>query len=320
MKALAVALLVLVVVASARTEEAKLLRQWVDFQSAYNKAYSSQDEADRRYEVFKQNVARAEALNAEGSGATFGVTKFMDLSPEEFKEQMGLKPVQKLQFPQAPASTLKVVPDSWDWREQKKVQSIKDQGQCGSCWAFSTAGVVESAWAIAGHDLPYLAEQELVDCDKADQGCNGGDMEVAYQYVMKNGLVSGKDYKYTGSDGSCKASKYTMVAKISNWTAIADDADEIAKQCYENGPISIGINANRMQYYSGGIDNPSKSSCNPKDLDHGVIIVGFGVSSGKKFWIIRNSWGDWGEKGYYRIVRGSDACGCESYTSRPIVA
>jgi len=192
------------------------------------------------------------------------------------------------------------------------VNPVKNQQQCGSCWAFATVANIEGAGFVENKKLLSLSEQELVDCDKVDQGCQGGLPSNAYKDMIKNnlGLELEADYPYTQKGSTCKASQPKEKAFIKDWVQISTDEDQIAAALMKYGPLAIGINAGPMQWYRGGVANPWSFLCNPKSLDHGVAIVGFGVDSGKKYWTIRNSWGaTWGEKGYYRIIRGVGKCG-----------
>jgi len=190
---------------------------------------------------------------------------------------------------------------------------VKNQEQCGSCWAFATVANIEGAGFVANKKLLSLSEQELVDCDKtSDSGCQGGLPQNAYVDMIKNklGLESESAYPYVARDGSCKAKASAEQAFISGWKSISTDEDQIAASLTHYGPLAIGINAGLMQMYQGGVAHPSKAACDPTQLDHGVAIVAFGVDKGTKYWTIRNSWGpDWGENGYYRIIRGVGACG-----------
>ena len=185
-----------------------------------------------------------------------------------------------------------------------------------SCWSFGTTGDIEGTWFLAGNKLTSLSEQELVSCDKTDAGCGGGLQETAFAWVIKKGGLTGEaDYPYVSGGGNvptCKTHKESLVkAKISSWYRVSGSAageSAIEEQLAKVGPITIGINATPMQDYTGGIDDPK--NCDPQSLDHAVLIVGYGEEKGTKYWKIKNSWAtSWGEKGYYRIVRGQDKCG-----------
>jgi len=197
---------------------------------------------------------------------------------------------------------------------------VKNQEQCGSCWAFATVANIEGAGFVSTGKLVSLSEQELVDCDNAtgDQGCNGGLPTNAFKDMIQNkfGLELEKAYPYEAEAGKCRASASEERSFIGGWKAISTDEDQIAAALMQYGPLAIGINAGPMQFYGGGISKQNETTCDPKGLDHGVAIVGFGVQDGTKYWTIRNSWGEtWGEKGYYRIVRGTGACGLNTMVS-----
>jgi len=293
------------------------------FVTQYNKSYLSTEEKAYRLKTFKHNLANIEYYNSLDTGAQYGVTEFADMSQEEFAQKMltlhhdhshGNFPVA------APVTT--APPASVDWVAKGAVTPVKNQGQCGSCWAFSTTGSVEGQWFLKKGTLPNLSEQNLVDCDtKEDQGCSGGLPSNAYQYIISNGGIDTEaSYPYKAADGTCHYSKANIGAQISNWTAISTDETQIAAYLAANGPLSIGINAGWMQLYTGGVSDPL--FCNPTKLDHGVLITGYGVdaSSGKPYWTIKNSWGPaWGEKGYYRIVRGKGKCGLNTMVTSALV-
>jgi len=318
--------------------------QWAAYKARFNKVYDEAEEP-RRLQIFIDNLKAATVENTKQGADTHGMTKFADLSPEEFKARFlrRLAPVNAsapftafdpsactscVRFP-AMRELLASPPTDFDWTTQGAVTPVKDQGQCGSCWSFGTTGDVEGTHFLAGNDLVSLSEQQLVSCDRIDEGCNGGLQEDAFKYVIKNGLTTEKNYPYTaghGRAGSCDSSKTTPVAaSISSWVQVSKsgvgktpDEDAIQTALLASGPITIGINASPMQLYRKGIDNPSR--CSAAALDHAVLIVGYGVENGQKYWKIKNSWAtDWGEDGYYRIVRGTNMCGVASDAVHSVV-
>jgi cathepsin F len=174
--------------------------------------------------------------------------------------------------------------------------------------------VIEGAWVLAGHKLVSLSEQQLIDCDKKDSACNGGDQTIALSYVMRNGGIEGEsDYKkYSHKKHKCTFDKKKVEAKIKSWKQMSKNEPTLASQVATVGPVTIGINADNMQLYQRGVASPSKKRCKQSinALDHAVLIVGFDRSATKPYWIIKNSWGtDWGEKGYYRAEFGKGICG-----------
>lgn len=302
------------------------------FKKDFNKTYETVREESFRLSVFVQNLKRAEDFNSDPNDkAEYGVTKFMDLTEKEFKAMLGYEKshVMADALPKWDGKTcysckkfpnLADIPASLDWTRLGAVNPIKDQGQCGSCWAFSTVVGVEGAWFMAGNDLASLSEEEIVQCDNADgnQGCNGGEMTLAFQWVMKHGLNSERAYPYTsgtGTTGRCDSAKeQKSVANIDGAYYISSrdqkDVNEtfIINALAQVGPLSIGINANHLQTYVKGVLSPSVCL---QRLDHGVAMVGYGVDRDNTYyWKVRNSWGkSWGEEGYFRISRGDNTCG-----------
>jgi len=320
----------LVAISFALPTEHEALELFKEFQLKFDRTYFSEKEANLRFKIFQESLKRVEKLNAESTGATYGITKFSDMTPEEFEEKMLTRPrgrsyldLQKADLNSCAAKTrfgqehcaLASNTSSWDWRTKGAVTGVKDQGQCGSCWSFGATGDLEGSWFLAGHPLIPLSEQQLVSCDKTDSACNGGLQENAFTYIIINGgIQSEADYPYTSGSGkvpACKVDSSKFVANMTAWAQVSSSpAGEvnIASYLVANGPVTIGINANPMQDYTGGIDNPS--SCSAFNLNHAVLIVGYGTEGGVDYWLIKNSWGTgWGESGYYRIVRGVDKCG-----------
>jgi len=325
---LVLALLVLVSIALAKDHKhGSKFNSWM---KKYEKSYSS-EEYTLRQKIFKDNVERVEELNEKSDSATFKINKFGDLTAEEFRKYyLGTKPFKPdpkwPMMKELPNSQLAAIPTSWDWTTQGKVTPVKNQGMCGSCWAFSTTGNVESQWAIAGNTLTGLSEQQLVDCDhhcmsyegedSCDAGCEGGLMPNAFMYIIGNkGIGTEQDYPYAGVDQNC-AKNYTDGAQITSWTMIPSNETQMAAFLYKTGPLSIAVDAELWQFYFEGIfDFPWCGTT----LDHGVLIVAYGegenfIGEETDFWKIKNSWGaDWGENGYIRVERNENECGVDLF-------
>ena len=214
--------------------------------------------------------------------------------------------------------------DRIDWRDSFKVSPVKNQGSCGSCWAFSSVGAVESAWAIKYNTLYNLSEQELIDCSSKNHGCEGGSMDLAFQYIINNGSCSNISYPYIGRDNQCNNTCKSLV-KISNYSDIIPNSEVMLKYAVQRKPVSVAIQANKrsFQMYKSGIY--SDPDCGFQ-LDHGVLLVGYGYDEDydMDYWIIKNSWSDsWGEDGYIRIQRNIDdsrgLCGIAMDPSVPII-
>jgi len=321
--------LVFLIAFAVCVEESQILEQFKKFMVDFNKDYDSQSELRIRLNNFKSNLQIIEDLNAESASATFGITKFADMTPQEFKATyLGTK-IPNWRDPTWPVAApysddfIKAMPTAFDWRSKGAVTPVKNQGQCGSCWAFSSTGNMEGIWNISGNPLVGLSEQNLVDCDHhcmqyegesvCDAGCDGGLMPNAFQYVIGNGGIDTENsYGYQGEDGSCHFKSANIGAKFSNWNMVSGNETQMAAYLFANGPISIAVDAEEWQFYIGGVfDFPW---CG-ESLDHGVLIVGYGVETDwfdepLDFWVIKNSWGgDWGEDGYIRLERGNSECG-----------
>uniref|UniRef100_A0A3B5M2L1 Uncharacterized protein n=1 Tax=Xiphophorus couchianus TaxID=32473 RepID=A0A3B5M2L1_9TELE len=285
----------------------------------------STTETDRRLRIFHENLKTAEKLQTLDQGsAEYGVTKFSDLTEEEFRSTY-LNPLLSqwtLHRPMKPAPTAKgPAPDSWDWRDHGAVSPVKNQGMCGSCWAFSVTGNIEGQWFLKNGTLLSLSEQELVDCDGLDQACRGGLPSNAYEAIEKlGGLETETDYTYKGHKQTCDFTDRKVAAYINSSLEISKDEKEIAAWLAEKGPISVALNAFAMQFYRKGVSHPMKIFCNPWMIDHAVLLVGYGERNGIPFWAIKNSWGeDYGEEGYYYLYRGSNACGINKMCSSAVV-
>jgi cathepsin F len=275
-------------------EDMKTERLFDDFVATYNRTYSTPDERNLRLKIFRENlnIIRLLRKTEQGSGR-YGINMFADVSREEFRMlYLGLRPDMRSEndIPLKEAEIPDIeLPDSFDWRQKGVVTSVKDQGACGSCWAFSVTGNVEGQYAIKHGRLLSLSEQELVDCDNLDDGCSGGLPDNAYKAIEQlGGLELESDYPYEAENEKCHFKKNLVKVQLASAVNITSDETKLAQWLVQNGPISIGINANAMQFYIGGVSHPFKFLCNPKNLDHGVLIVGYGTSSMYSLLIVKS--------------------------------
>jgi len=305
------ALSVLAAAASALTFKADPF--WKAYKSKFAKTYESDAEEARRYEVFNRNMQKAAEFNAMDDLAEYGMTVVSDRFPEELFSSAELPEVEDL--PKAPLpseESVKALPTSFDSRSKGWIPTVRDQGQCGSCWAFSTAATVSGSYTKThGGSAPILAEQQLVDCDPDDSGCNGGLAARGLKYVQNKGLMLNSDYPYTARVGSCRYDASKVKAKVKQIYSVSSSVSAMKNAVYNNAIISVRINAEKVQSYHSGIITSTGCSTQP---NHAVNVVGWGVSGSTNYWIVRNSWGSsWGESGYFRIVSGANACGIEGW-------
>jgi len=285
---------------------------WKAYKATYGKTYESDAEEARRYEVFNANMQKAAEYNALGEDAEYGMTPVSDRFPEELFSST--RPEDVSSFERAPEPTAEEVaalPASFDARKKGWIPAIRSQGQCGSCWAFSAVATIAGTYAKAKKKTPpVLSEQQIVDCDTVSYGCNGGWSSAGMNYAKK-GVMLNSAYGYTARKGTCKYSSSKVKAKVSQVYQVGTSVSAIKTAVYNSGIVSISINANKLQSYKSGII--SAASCSTS-TNHAVNVVGWGKSGSTKYWIVRNSWDTWwGEKGYFRIVSGKNACGIEQY-------
>ncbi|KAK6130863.1 hypothetical protein DH2020_035381 [Rehmannia glutinosa] len=286
----------------------EVLSMYESWMVKHGKSYNALGEKEKRFQIFKDNLRYIDEQNAVADRSyKLGLNRFADLTNEEYrKTYLGVRPDGKRRLTGAKSDRYEPIlgdslPDSIDWREKGAVVAVKDQGSCGSCWAFSTIAAVEGINQIATGSLISLSEQELVDCDTSyNEGCNGGLMDYAFQFIIKNGGIdSEEDYPYKGRDGRC---------------------DQYRTPSYNEKALQKAV----------ALVNPLVLLLKPGiftgkcgELDHGVAAVGYGTEDGKDYWIVRNSWGaSWGEKGYIRMQRNVETktglCGIAVEPSYPI--
>lgn len=302
------------------------IRMFNDFKGVFNKHYSAAEEATR-FTCFSENLKVIDQRNSKGH-EMHGVNQFTDLCADEFRAAfLGL--VASNNTLKHSKGTFQAVegmstPAAIDWRTKGAVTPVKNQGQCGSCWSFSATGNMEGQWQIAGNTLVGLSEEELVQCSHngGNAGCQGGLMDNAFDWVVTNGGIDSEaDYPYnsgTGVTGTCQEDKLkNYVAHFTGHQDIAKSETAMEQFVGASGPLAIGVDALSWQFYIGGI----MKLCIGKQLDHGVLIVGYDTTHTPPYWIIKNSWGaSWGENGYIRVEKGRNECGLTQAASTSIAA
>lgn len=301
-----------------------------EWSSTYGKTYEP-TERDYRNSVYDTNVAMINAHNSGNHTWTMGVNQFADLTAKEFAARYTgglLRPKRNLRKQGYTISNETALPSSVDWEAKGAVTPVKNQQQCGSCWAFSTTGSVEGAWFLSKGQLVSLSEQQLVDCSgpEGNQGCNGGLMDDAFQYIIDNkGITTEAAYPYTAQDGTCASKGKPVAATLTGFKDVTANSEQALMTAIVQQPVSVAVEADQsvFQFYSGGV---MTSSCGTQ-LDHGVLAVGYGTdaANGGDYYKVKNSWGEsWGEKGYIRLGRGakfnpSGQCGIQMMASYPVV-
>jgi C1A family cysteine protease len=308
-------------------------QQFEEFKATYAKVYESTAEHEKRAMIFQQSLDRIADKLLSGDD-TAGVTKFADLTPAEFRKRLNFHPPSKSSAPRAefrkPTIAVDAIPNSVDWRNKSAVTPVKNQGDCGSCWAFSIVEEIESAWFLAGNPLTVFSTQQVVSCDKGDSGCDGGDtLDYAPAYIEKaGGLALEKTYPYTsgksGKTEKCKAGFQKAGGNIKGHTwatpscpeggaCKSQDLGTLKANLASHAPASICVNAHGWQDYKSGVF--SSKACgkyNYNSMDHCVQLVGYTPTS----WLVRNSWGsDYGVDGYIHLEVGENTCGVADYAT-----
>jgi len=304
---------------------------WDLFKTVHGKSYSSEAEEALRMNIFFERVAEIEQHNArfEAGEETFTmvINRFSDMLVSEVSSKMnGIKPSDKIEaigtFTKLDSEAAAALPEAVDWRTEGIVTPVKDQGSCGSCWAFSTVGSFEGQHAKKSGKLVSLSEQQLVDC--STEHCDGGWMGNAFQYIIKaGGIESEEDYPYYAEDRTCQFNISKVAATLTGYVKVTPEGDEEALQqaVATIGPMSVGIDASHssFQSYESGVYYEAK--CSPTHYDHAVTVVGYGSENGTDYWLVKNSWGaGWGEEGYIRMSRNrNNNCGIAYKPYYPIV-
>jgi len=310
-----------------------LNQQWNLWKQTNNKQYSNAEEQVRRV-TWESNlkIVQEHNLEADLGVHTFwlGMNAYADLTINEFVKVMngynvtmrGERSQDRHSFVFNPSLQL---PDTVDWRTEGYVTPIKDQGQCGSCWAFSATGALEGQTFAKTKTLPSLSEQNLVDCStkQGNMGCNGGLMDQAFEYIkVNNGIDTEASYPYEARDNTCRFKAADVGATDTGFTDIKSKDESALQQAVATvGPISVAIDASHssFQLYKSGVYNERR--CSPTQLDHGVLAIGYGTEGSKDYWLVKNSWGtSWGNKGYIMMSRNDkNQCGIATAASYPLV-
>ena len=302
---------------SAVSYNSTIKAEFDDYLERYNKSYSP-DEYLHRLSIYQKNLAYIHNANTLQSSWYLRANQFTDLTLEEFHTHTLQMPLLKTtdqaqqQNPDYPTSV--------DWVAAGAVTSVKNENQCGSCYAFSTVGAVEGAWFIAGNPLVTLSAQQVLDCS-SNYACNGGWPSVAYQYIIQKGLALESDYPYTGTEGSCNRNAESKVAaRIRAYVEVPANNYQALLQSVSKGPVQIVLDpySADFQSYGGGVFNDPSCGTN---LEHTALIVGYNTLN-TPYWVIKNSWGTtWGEAGYMQLAikDGSGVCGVNMMPSYPII-
>jgi len=289
---------------------------YMRYVTEWGKSYGTKAEFVFRMEQFKQTMANiAEHESNDAHKSTVGLNQFSDWTHAEYKKLLGYKSRQNVSAEEPELLDVSNLADAVDWRTKGAVTPVKNQGQCGSCWAFSTTGAVEGAMFLSSGTLQSYSEQQLVDCSKMNNGCNGGLMDYAFQYIETNPLMLESDYPYTARNGHCTYVASKGQGNVKGFKDVTrDSTGSQLKAALSVGPVSVAIEADQFAFqgYTGGVIT---SGCGSK-LDHGVLAVGYGSENSIDYFIVKNSWGaSWGDQGYVKVA--PDQCGITNQPSYP---
>ena len=302
------------------------IQEFIEYAESYNKSYESPEAYQNAYDNYLYNKEWIlNPPNFYNHGLDFN--EFMDIHPAQFHlNYKGYRNLKKTRTCKTfhSSTNANTLPDSVDWRTNNAVTPVKNQGQCGSCWSFSATGAMEGAWAIHTGSLESLSEQQLIDCSLSygDLACNGGEMDSAFRYAIDHGMCTEDEDPYQAASDSCI--DCDTQATFSTCVDVTSNNQLHLKEAVAQGPVSVAIEADTaaFQFYSGGVIN--NNACGTQ-LDHGVLVVGYGEEDGRMYWLVKNSWGtSWGDQGYVKIARTDSendpgVCGIAMQPSYPVV-
>jgi len=309
-----------------RTDE-EYKQLWKDFKVSFNRQYKNQE--NQRFELFKNNVDTIDKLNQKfNPRTTFGINQFADWSYDEYRGFVSngfIKPILS-NVPVQSADPSAAIPTSVDWRAEGAVTPVMDQGQCGSSPFIGAVASIEGAWKIAGNPLVVLSVQQVLDCSTGfppNQGCDGGLMNTSFEYVLKaGGIQNNLTYPYTAWDGTCSFDITKSVAKITSYVNL-DGTEDAFTQALVKGPVATAVNCQPQSfvYYQSGIYDDPECSPAVDQINHGIVVVGYGVQDNVNYYILKNSWTSaWGIQGYMLLARnGKNTCGIATYGTYPVI-
>jgi cathepsin L len=317
----------------------ELYSNWLNYTKAFGKVFKNKVEELSSVFTYMERyvlVRLHNELYQQGKASyEMTVNKFTDVSPRRMEQYKGLKLKRNFNASSDAGSAyispehlqLYRLPETVDWRERGAVTPVKDQGKCGSCWAFSATGAIEGQHFRKTGKLISVSEQQLVDCSTENSGCNGGEIDLAFKYVEKTGGIDSEEsYPYVSGrtekpDAYCEYRSSRVAAKVTGYVDVPRSEEKLKEALALHGPISVAIDAHlhAFQAYKSGVF--SSPNCNEQHLDHGVLLVGYGTENGKDYWLVKNSWSsDWGDNGYVKIERNNgNMCGVASMASYPLV-
>lgn len=320
----------LIYISLSKTDEDEKFQEFLDYINKFNKNYSSPEEFKSRFKIWKKNYNQIKRYSPSSfsssdkpSGAKFSLNQFADMSEEEFTSKyLTFDPEMYRDLATVTAADLGLddvePPENFDWELDKGITTeVKHQQECGGCWAFATAATLEAQYLMKFGKNMSFSVQQLIDCDERNTKCKGGNMRKAFLYLQEHGLMLSEDYPFINGEGECKYDESKAYVKVKNFSFVPKDEEEMKKVLYKYGPIAGAINGIIIAFYDNGIFEPWFPGMCPDNINHAIVIVGYGVDkeTGKKFWRIKNSWGpSWGEGGYFRIIRDEGICGIKRYT------